>query len=68
MHNLRADPDIVLVQDGPEPFEVALNEVDGDERSTWWKRAVDAFPTYAAYQERTDRRIPVFVATPLGRS
>ena len=67
VHNLRADPDIVLLQDGPEPFEVALREVDGDERATWWKRAVDAFPTYAAYQERTDRRIPVFVVTPLGR-
>ena len=28
----------------------------------WWRRAVDAYPTYAEYQQKTDRQIPVFVA------
>ena len=31
-HNLTADPDAVQVQDGPEPFDVTVREVDGDER------------------------------------
>ena len=63
VHNLRADPDAVTIQDGPEPFDATVREVDGDERELWWKRAVDAYPPYAEYQQRTERRIPVFVAT-----
>lgn len=62
VHNLRADPTSVTIQDGPEPFPVDLREVDGDERATWWERCVAAFPNYAQYQERTERRIPVFIA------
>ncbi|MGB7362569.1 MAG: nitroreductase/quinone reductase family protein, partial [Rhodococcus sp. (in: high G+C Gram-positive bacteria)] len=27
----------------------------------WWERAVDAFPDYADYKNKTDREIPVFV-------
>jgi len=62
VHNVRADPK-VMIQDGPEPHDYAVREVEGDERSTWWRRAVAAYPPYAEYQERTDRLIPVFVAT-----
>jgi deazaflavin-dependent oxidoreductase (nitroreductase family) len=60
--NLRADPH-VMFQDGPEPFEATVREVDGAEREEWWARAVEAYPDYADYQEKTDRKIPVFVAT-----
>jgi F420H(2)-dependent quinone reductase len=66
VHNLRANPDEVTIQDGPEPFPVQIREIDGDERSTWWDRAVKAFPPYADYQRKTDREIPVFVASPNG--
>ncbi len=62
-HNLRAHPDDVFIQDGPAPFPVDLREVTGDEKATWWDRAVAAFPPYADYQAKTDRQIPVFVAT-----
>jgi deazaflavin-dependent oxidoreductase (nitroreductase family) len=62
--NLIAHPDEVLVQDGPEPFAVTVREVDGDERARWWERAVAVYPSYAEYQERTDRTIPVLVASP----
>ena len=62
-HNLKADPEAVTIQDGPEPFDVRVREVTGDERAEWWERAVAAFPPYAEYQERTERQIPVFVAT-----
>lgn len=62
--NLLAHPDEVQVQDGPEPFDVTVREVSGPERDLWWKRSVDVFPSYAQYQERTDRLIPVLVASP----
>ena len=62
--NLRAYPDDVLIQDGPEPFRASVREVEGDERAEWWDRAVAVYPSYAAYQERTDRLIPVLVGSP----
>jgi len=61
-YNLRAYPEDVVLQDGPEPFEVVVRQVSGDERARWWERAVAAYPPYAEYQERTAREIPVFVA------
>ena len=63
VYNLQADPTAVAIQDGPEPFDVDVREVTGQERSDWWTRAVAAFPPYAEYQTKTDRQIPVFVAT-----
>ena len=63
-HNLKADPEAVTIQDGAEPFDVRVRELTGDERAEWWGRAVAAYPPYAEYQERTERQIPVFVATP----
>lgn len=63
-YNLLADPENVTIQDGPEPFAVTVREVTGDERATWFARGVEAFPPYAEYQEKTDRTIPVLVATP----
>ena len=63
-YNLKADPDAVTIQDGPEPFEVRVRQVAGDERAEWWERAVAAYPPYAEYQTRTEREIPVFVASP----
>jgi deazaflavin-dependent oxidoreductase (nitroreductase family) len=62
-HNLKADPDALMVQDGPEPFDATAREVTGDERAAWWERAVAAYPPYAEYQTKTDRLIPVFVAS-----
>jgi deazaflavin-dependent oxidoreductase (nitroreductase family) len=61
-HNLVADPTAVMIQDGPEPFDVDVHETDGAERAEWWERAVAAYPPYAEYQRRTDRLIPLFVA------
>ena len=65
-HNLKANPDEVTIQDGPEPFEAAVREVTGPERAAWWARAVAAYPPYAEYQTKTDREIPVFVASRKG--
>jgi F420H(2)-dependent quinone reductase len=62
-YNLVSDPDSVMIQDGPAPFSVIVRELDGDERTKWWERAVAAYPPYADYQLKTDRTIPVFLAT-----
>jgi deazaflavin-dependent oxidoreductase (nitroreductase family) len=59
--NLRAAPDQVTVQDGPEPWDGVARELSGEERDVWWERAVAAFPNYADYQKKTDRLIPVFL-------
>jgi deazaflavin-dependent oxidoreductase (nitroreductase family) len=62
-YNLRANPDEVTIQDGAEPFGARVRQVTGEERAAWWERAVAAYPPYADYQEKTDREIPVFVAS-----
>jgi deazaflavin-dependent oxidoreductase (nitroreductase family) len=62
--NLVENPHIML-QDGPEPRDMRVRLVEGDEKGAWWERAVAAYPPYAEYQQRTDREIPVFVAEPV---
>ncbi|MGA9747529.1 MAG: nitroreductase family deazaflavin-dependent oxidoreductase [Nocardioides sp.] len=62
--NLRSHP-VIELQDGAARQELAVRQVEGDERAEWWERAVAAFPNYARYQEKTEREIPVFVAEPV---
>jgi deazaflavin-dependent oxidoreductase (nitroreductase family) len=62
-YNLKAHPDEVTIQDGPEPFDARVREVTGEERAKWWERAVAAYPPYSEYQEKTARQIPVLVAS-----
>jgi deazaflavin-dependent oxidoreductase (nitroreductase family) len=65
VRHLKADPKAVMIQDGPEPWDAEVRLVSGDERATWWERAVAAYPPYAEYQAKTDREIPVFIASPV---
>ena len=61
-HNLKADPN-VNIRDGSQVFSMRVREVtDSTERQRLWKIAVDAYPPYQDYQEKTDRVIPVFLA------
>ena len=62
--NLVADPVNVFVQDGPAPFAVTVREVTGDERAVWWGRSVAVFAPYADYAVKTERTIPVLIASP----
>lgn len=62
-HNLLAHPDAVVLQDGPTPVPVVIRELGGDERALWWERSVAAYPPYAEYQAKTDRQIPVVLAS-----
>jgi deazaflavin-dependent oxidoreductase (nitroreductase family) len=61
-YNIKAHPDQLMVQDGPEPFDAVARELEGEERQEWWDRAVAAYPPYGEYQKRTERLIPVFLA------
>lgn len=56
---------LVELQDGPVRKDYTPRELSGDERATWWQRAVEAWPAYADYQTKTDRHIPVFLLTPV---
>ena len=59
-HNFLAHPEVEL-QDGAVKKTYRARVVEGDERAEWWQYAVDTWPTYAEYQKKTDREIPVFV-------
>jgi deazaflavin-dependent oxidoreductase (nitroreductase family) len=63
-HNLKDNKGPIEIQDGASPAEFDVREISGDERAAWWERAVAAFPPYAEYQAKTDRQIPVFLASP----
>lgn len=63
VHNLRTNPRVEL-QDGAARGEYVARELDGAERETWWTIAVAAFPTYATYERKTKRLIPLFVLEP----
>ncbi len=61
-HNLKADPDALMVQDGADRWDARARELEGEERALWWDRAVAAYPSYADYQRKTERLLPVFLA------
>jgi deazaflavin-dependent oxidoreductase (nitroreductase family) len=64
VYNLRVNPD-VEIRDETEARSMRVREVEDEaERARLWKLAIAAYPPYAEYQERTTRRIPVFVAEP----
>lgn len=62
-HNIKAYPELPL-QDGTVTRSYVAHEAEGAERAEWWDRAVAVFPSYAEYQKKTDRQIPVFVLDP----
>ncbi|HVX19629.1 MAG TPA: nitroreductase family deazaflavin-dependent oxidoreductase [Acidimicrobiales bacterium] len=63
VHNLRANP-VARVHDGETKHDLTVREASGDEKATWWARAVEVWPAYDSYQAGTDRQIPLFVLEP----
>ena len=59
-YNLKKNAHVEL-QDGATKRDYVAREVQGDEKTIWWKRAVETWPDYADYQRKTERQIPVFV-------
>lgn len=65
VHNLRANPD-VEIRDKTEVTKMRVREVaDEAERKRLWDAAAAAFPPYNEYQQKTERKIPVFIAEPV---
>ncbi|MEO6028087.1 MAG: nitroreductase family deazaflavin-dependent oxidoreductase [Candidatus Binatia bacterium] len=61
--NLVADPH-AQVQIGRDVTPMSAREADGAERQQLWAELVRASPSYAEYEQRTTRRIPVVVLEP----
>ncbi|MFP6705820.1 MAG: nitroreductase family deazaflavin-dependent oxidoreductase [Alphaproteobacteria bacterium] len=65
VYNLRANPD-VEIRDKTEVHKMRVREVmDDAERGPLWEASAAAFPPYNEYQEKADRKIPVFIAEPV---
>ena len=62
-HNLSANPDVEVQVQG-DVFRATARTANDDEKARLWSIMTDVWPNYDAYQERTDRPIPVVVLTP----
>ncbi len=63
-YNFLEHPEVAL-QDGPVRKTYRVELAKGEERADLWRLAVDTWPTYASYQKKTARQIPVFTLTPI---
>jgi deazaflavin-dependent oxidoreductase (nitroreductase family) len=57
--NLARNPDRVSVEIGRRRFKVEPRSLRGAEREEAWRRVVALAPGYAAYEDQTDREIPI---------
>ena len=62
--NLLADPE-VEVQVGTAKMAARARTATGDERARLWQKALQFWPPYADYQNKTEREIPVVVLDPM---
>ncbi len=62
-HNLLAHPD-VTVEVGVETMPARARVATGDERERIWSKQKKNVPTFADYEVKTDREIPVVVIEP----
>jgi proline iminopeptidase len=60
LQNAEAD-----VQIGREHRRVRARDAEGEERERLWAEMVALYSSYASYQEKTTRRIPVVVLEPV---
>jgi F420H(2)-dependent quinone reductase len=63
--NLMAQPE-TTVEVARRRIAVRARPATEAERTAYWPRLVEIYPSYAVYQDRTDRVLPVVVLEPLG--
>jgi deazaflavin-dependent oxidoreductase (nitroreductase family) len=63
-HNLKAHPD-VTIEVGSETIRARAEEVTGPERDRIYGLQAAGRPTFAEYERKTDRVIPVILLTPV---
>jgi deazaflavin-dependent oxidoreductase (nitroreductase family) len=61
--NLVANPE-VEVEVGAERRKMRARRASAEEKAALWPRLVAIYPDYDVYQARTDREIPVVIASP----
>ena len=61
--NLSDDPEVEVQVKG-DVFAAIAHDATGDEKTRLWSLMTEIWPNYDAYQERTDRDIPLVVLTP----
>ena len=64
-HNLVANPE-ATVELGAETFQVRATKVEGAERRRLYDAQAALMPTFADYEMKTTREIPVFVLERIG--
>jgi deazaflavin-dependent oxidoreductase (nitroreductase family) len=62
-HNLRAHPD-VTIEVGTDTLKATAQEATGEERERLFRAQAKDVPTFAEYEQKTDRVIPVMILTP----
>jgi deazaflavin-dependent oxidoreductase (nitroreductase family) len=62
-HNLRAHPE-TTVRVGSQRRAVRAKIATAKQRQRLWPKAVAVYGSYASYQERTDRKIPLVILEP----
>ncbi len=61
--NVEANPEVkVLFRRRTMPM--VARKLEGDERTEAWNHMLKTWPNFARYEQRTDRRIKVFLLTP----
>ena len=58
--NLRANPE-TIIEVGREKRAVTAVQASTEEKARLWPRLVEMYPSYATYQSRTSREIPVVI-------
>jgi deazaflavin-dependent oxidoreductase (nitroreductase family) len=64
--NLMANPEATVEIEDRE-VRVRAEEADSEEKSRLWQKMVEKYPAYDAYQEKTEREIPLLVLRPVER-
>src|ERR1051326_5424885 len=62
-YNIKAHPD-VQIEVGDKTIDVHVEEVTGSERDRLYQRQASIYPTFAEYQAKTKRTIPVMALVP----
>jgi deazaflavin-dependent oxidoreductase (nitroreductase family) len=62
VHNLRAHPR-AHIELGTDAYDVDVRELPADERDATYAKIAEAVPTFAEYQAKTARKIPLFELT-----
>jgi deazaflavin-dependent oxidoreductase (nitroreductase family) len=61
--NLRANPE-ATVEIGDREVHVEAEVADPKEKARLWQKMVEMYPTYNAYQRKTEREIPLLLLHP----